>query len=88
MSQAEFNGMFLAAAGAFITLLIAIVTIAIKINTILNEISFTNKSVVGLIEGLTERVGAVEKAQRMQEMLYLKTHPEAIQEYMANIKKE
>ena len=88
MSQAEFNGMFLAAAAAFITLLIAIVTIAIKINTILNEISYTNKSVVNLIEDLTTRVGAVEKAQRLQEMLYLKNHPEAMQEYISGIKRE
>ena len=80
MNVFEFNGMFLAIFISVVGFIIGMITIAVKISSLLNEIKFTNTLNSQIIEKILRRMDEYEDTLRGQQYNCLRFHPEILRE--------
>lgn len=86
MSVFEFNGMFMAIFITIVGFIVGMITIAVKISSLLNEIKFTNTINSQIIEKILKRLDEYEDALRNQQFNCLRYHPQAMKDYQVLLK--
>lgn len=88
MNVYEFNGMFLAIFITVVGFIISMITITVKISTLLNKIEFSNRLNTQVIDKLLTRMDALEDNQLRTQYNCMRHHPDTIRQEMAMFKAE